>query len=111
MSGINSPIALADSWFTGEDQNIEWAIHDKAGNAIDTTGWTTQFRMATAQGGASVLTKSGSQILTSRIIVTFNAADTVGLAAKTYWYALSRLDAGVNQVLAFGDAVLQARVV
>jgi hypothetical protein len=107
----SSPITIKDAWFTGEDQNIDWDIRDPSGAQVDITGWTIQFRMATAQGGTSVLTKSGSQILDARTRIAVDAVDTSGLVAGKYWYALSRTDAGVNQVLAYGDAHLQARVI
>lgn len=106
-----SPIKVIDAWFKAEDQDIDWDIRDPSGDPVDITGWTIQFRMATAQGGTSVLTKSASQILDARCRITVASADTTSLAAAKYWYALSRTDSGVNQVLAYGDAHLQARVI
>lgn len=108
---VSSPIQIKDNWFTGEDQNIDWDIRDPSGAQVDVTGWSVQFRMASTQGGASVLTKSTTQILDARVRAAIAAADTTGLTAGKYWYALSRIDAGSNQVLAFGDAHLQSRVV
>jgi len=58
-----------------------------------------------------VLTKSATLTTPSSGICTVatTAADTSGLAAGTYFYALSRTDSGNNAVVAHGPAVLLGR--
>jgi hypothetical protein len=102
-------ITKADNWFVGEDQHIEFPIRDKPGNPVDIAGWTIQFRMSVTQGGASVLTKTATQVGADRCRVAIAAADTSGLAARNYWGTLSRTDTGLNQVLWDERALLQAR--
>jgi nitrogen fixation protein FixH len=102
-------ITKEDNWFVGEDQNIEWHIRDKAGTPIDISGWTIQFRMSVTEGGASVLTKSATQVASARCRVATAAADTTSLAARNYWGTLSRTDTGLNQVLWDERCLLQAR--
>lgn len=104
-------ITKEDGWYVGEDQNIEWDIRDHSGTNVDITGWSIQFRMSATEGGASVLTKSGTVVLTSRCRVVTLVADTTGLTAQTYHYTLSRTDGGFNQVLDSGTAILQSRIV
>jgi hypothetical protein len=109
MSAL-SPIKKVDAWFTGEDQNIDWDIRDESGDPVDITGWAIEFRMALVQGGTSVLTKAATILSTARARIAVAEADTTALAATKYFYTLSRTDSGYNQVLAYGDAFLQARV-
>jgi hypothetical protein len=110
--GVNAPIRKSDEWFVGEDQDYEWQVKSSATALKNITGFTIQFRMALAQGQASILTKSATVTngATGLCEVDFDAADTSGLAARKYWYTLSRTDSTHNQVLAYGDAFLQARV-
>jgi hypothetical protein len=103
------PITKEDNWFVGEDQNLEFPIRDKAGTPIDITGWTMQFRMSVTEGGASVLTLSGSQVASARIRFVSSAASTTGLAARNYWGTVSRTDTGLNQVVWDERCLLQAR--
>jgi hypothetical protein len=42
--------------------------------------------------------------------VTFIAADTDDFVPRIYWYTVSRIDVPHNQVLAYGEAHLQGRV-
>ena len=107
---MSKGITKDDNWFVGEDQNIEWDIRDKAGTPVDITGWAIQFRMAATNAGASVLTKSLTQVSTSRCRMVTLAADTSGLTPRNYYYTLSRTDTGLNQVLDDERALLQARV-
>jgi hypothetical protein len=97
-------------WFTGEDQNLEFDIRDDGGQQVDITLWTIEFRMAEAQGEAAFLTRNASQVLAARCRVDINDTDTSALAPTKYFYALSRTDPGFNQVLAYGDVLLQGRV-
>jgi hypothetical protein len=113
-----SPITLADGWFVGEDQAIQWTIYDldpatetSPPSAKNITGWTIQFKMSATEGGAAVLTKSASLTTPASGICTVATAqaDTAGFTADTYHYTLSRIDAGQNQVLSWGTAVLRGR--
>lgn len=115
----NSPITEADGWFIGEDQSFQWPITDldpltavSPPVAKDITGWTIQFRMAPTETGASVLTKTATLTtpLSGICTVAVAATDTPGLSPGTFHYTLARIDAGQNQVLAWGTAVLQGRV-
>jgi hypothetical protein len=68
--------------------------------------------MAADSGEASVLTKAMTiddpeHGITRASVV---AADTSGLPAGKYYYEVSRIDTGFNQVLAWGDAHLRARI-
>ena len=103
-------ITKFDDWFTGEDQLIEWDIRDNPGDPVDISGWSIQFKMATTPTGTSVLTKTASQVATSRCRVSVSAADTSALTPKTYYYTISRIDASLNSVLDSGTAILRARV-
>lgn len=103
-------ITEADNWFIAEDQNLEVPVRDKPGDPVDVAGWTIQFRMAVTRGGTSVLTKSGTVIAQDRARFVFLAADTSGLAARNYFYTVSRTDTGLNQVLIDARAHLQTRV-
>lgn len=109
--GREAPIDRQRGWFVGEDKPLKWNI--KNGDAaVDVTGYTTQFKMADQQGGTTVLTKNGTVTNAAAGEITVNsvAADTIGIVPGTYWYALSRVDAGSNTVLAYGYVLLQARV-
>jgi hypothetical protein len=107
---IESPITKKDMWFTGEDQNLEWDIRDDGGQQVDITLWTMEFRFAGAQGDAAIIIKPAIQVLPARARVTILDTDTGSLQATKYFYTLSRTDPGFNQVLAYGDAMLQGRV-
>jgi hypothetical protein len=109
--GVKSPITKADAWFVGEDQTFEF-LSLTGGRPDDITGWTVQFRMANKQGEPSVLTITA--VLTDPVAGVFQiptvSVDTASLEPEVYYYDVSRLDSGSNQVLAFGPAHLQARV-
>jgi len=111
LLGVKSPITEEDAWFVGEDQTFEF-LSLTSGRPDDVTGWTIQFRMATAKGEPSILTISAvlSDPTDGEFQIVTASADTASLEPETYYYDVSRLDSGSNQVLAFGDAVLQARV-
>jgi hypothetical protein len=110
---LQSPIAKSALWFTGEDQLIEWTVYQADKKTIqNVAGWNTEFRMALEPDGAAIIVKSGSIVdpALGTIRVTTDSADTDDLDPDTYHYTFSRTDAGFDQVLAFGNAVLQARV-
>jgi hypothetical protein len=103
-------VTKEDGFFVGEDQNFELPIRDRAGTPIDVTGWTTQFRMAVLEGGASILTKAGTQVAEDRIRFAFAAADTTGFTPRNYWATVSRTDTGLNQVVWSERFLIRARV-
>ena len=115
-----SNITAADGWFTGEDQALQWTIYDhdpltevSPNVAKNITGWTLQFKLATSVAGTAVLTKSASLTTPASGICTVNVAaatDYGSVPAGTYYYTVSRTDTGQNQVVAWGSAVINARV-
>jgi hypothetical protein len=107
-----SPITKAKGWFTGEDQTLRWIIDDASQDVVDISGWTIQFRMSATATGTSVLTKSATLTDPTNGVcsVAILAADTPAFTPGVYHYTLSRIDAGSNQVLSHGTAVLQGRV-
>lgn len=109
-----SPITLLDYWFAGEDQGIDWPVYapdDKT--LVNISGWTIEFRMSLGKGGTSMLTKAASipDPTAGLCRVFFSETDTAALAPRKYFYELWRLNAGFHQVIAHGDAHLQAMVV
>lgn len=114
-SSAYQPITAEDDWFEGEDQDIEFTIYRRSTNAAqDVTGWTLEFKLATAKGAVAVLTKSATLTTPASGVVTVSiaAADTAGLSLTqdtTYYYTLARTNAGANQIVAHGEAVIQVR--
>lgn len=115
-----SPITAAAGWFTGEDQALQWEVFDldpatetSPPTVKNITGWTIGFKMATTAAGTSVLTKAAALTtpLSGICTVSVAAADYGSVPAGTYYYTLSRTDSGLNQVIAWGTAVVNARVV
>lgn len=116
MSQISelSPITQLDYFFVGEDQSFLWPIYDDDDiTLINITTWTIQFKMSVGKGGTAVLTKSATleDPQNGLCRVSFLAADTSALAARKYFYTLTRTNAGFVNVLAHGDAHLQAKVI
>jgi hypothetical protein len=81
-------------------------------NAVNISGWSIQFRMSSTATGASVLTKTATLTDPTNGVcsVAIAAADTPAFSPGVYYYTLARIDAGSNQVLAYGTVVLQGRV-
>jgi hypothetical protein len=105
-----SPITEADAFFAGEDQSLRFTIYDDAQAAVNITGWTISWQLATAAApGTAVVTKAATLTnpATGVCTVALAPADTTGLAAGNYVYTLRRTDTGYTQVLAWGPVVLQ----
>lgn len=114
-----SAISASDGWFTGEDQSLRWTIYDadpltevSPNVAKNITGWTITFKLAASVAGTALLTKTAALTTPASGICTVSvaAADYGSVPAGTYYYTLSRTDSGQNQVLAWGTAVVNARV-
>ena len=104
-------ITAADHWFKGEDKSVVWDIVDANGSAQNMTGWTVTFNLySTKSTGSALLTKtaalSNGDGTNDRATITVADTDTEPLPAGTYIYELVRSDAGSEQVLAYGTAIL-----
>lgn len=115
---VGSNITATDGWFTGEDQQLRWTIYDadpltevSPNVAKNITGWAIQFKLSVTAAGAAVITKTAALTTPASGICTVTIASTdYGSApAGTYFFTLARTDAGQNQVLDSGTAVLNAR--
>lgn len=104
---------IDSGFFRGEDKAIVFTIKNTNGAAIDITGWTMSFRMASALWGTAVITKTPTLTTPASGICTVNlaSADTSGLTqdgnSTTYYYTLRRTNAGSRTELAFGHIVVQ----
>jgi len=107
----NSPISAADGLFVGEDQRLDWTIYGVDQEPQDITGWTITFKLATSQTATAAVTKTATLTTPAGGLcsVSLAAADTSGLTPGRWYYTLARTNAGNNQVLAYGNAVLQGR--
>ena len=108
----NQDITAADNWFKTEDKQIAWLITDSAGSPQTMTGWTVSFNMYSAKTSANALVTKTAAISNGdgtddRAVITVADTDTETLAAGTYVYELVRTDAGSEQVLAYGTALLR----
>jgi hypothetical protein len=108
-----SPITNLDDWVDGETQTFQWPVY--AANdrdLVDITGWSMEFRLAMAEGGASVLTRTMTLVIPemglSQVII--GPADTLALEPFIYWYEVWRIDTNQEQRLAFGNAHLKPGV-
>jgi hypothetical protein len=124
---FEAPITKADEWFVGEDRVFGFNIDDEATPAVPTNmaGWSLAWSLWPRKGGGAVLfTKTvgaGIEIVNSpapplgnggtnaRAEVTLARADTVTLPPGSYFFTLRRTNAGFENVLAYGDAVLRPR--
>ena len=111
----NSPITRDKRWFKGSRALLEIDVVDADGNTVDVSGYAMRWVLEAPPSSTDVLSKvyPGDDIsvgngsgTNDRVTVTIAAADTSGLAADTYRYALWRTDSGSEQLLAEGDAVL-----
>jgi hypothetical protein len=109
--GVRQNFTTDDAIFTAEDQTLQFTVYDESTNAAkDITGWAIQFKLASTQTGAALVTKSAT--LTTPVSgicqVALSAADLTQTAA-TLFYSLTRTDVGNVQVLAYGTFLLQGR--
>lgn len=112
-----SPITKADEWFTGKDKLLQFTIVNSADTAVDITSWTALKFVLTQPGAAAGVTPlisktTGSGIAHTTpasgiVTVTIEDTDTDNLAGGTYYYELSRTDAGYEDVLAYGNVDLR----
>ena len=107
----DQPFTQGDGIFTGEDISLTFYVTDDDGDAVNVTGWTTQFKIEPGQGQAASVTVAGAVAdgPNGVISVALTAANLTTAGAGKHWYVLARTDAGNARVLAFGDFVLQAR--
>jgi len=107
----------ADMWFVGEDKQLQFTILDEAGAAVNITGWSINFAVATSPGAAALVSKStasGIALTTPAsgiLTVTIADTDTDAIASGRYVYALKRMDNNTETVLAFGDVLLQGSAI
>ncbi len=108
-----SPITDLDGWFVGEDKTLQWVVYTDDDTTIQAvTGWTGTFKLGDSPGDvgfyseATVVADGPGGVLQ----VDSAAADTSALTPGTYWYTLSRTNAGFNAVLAEGPVTLKGRV-
>ena len=104
-------IKASDHFMVGEDKQIYWDITDSAGVAQSMSGWTLSFVLRRSQNSAtSALTKTPTvttgSAAANRALLTLAAADTKNLAPGTYAYSVARTDSGYQQILAYGDFVI-----
>lgn len=109
-----SDITEADEWFRGEKKTLRWVVDDGGNPASIPAGqntWTTVFVMRMAEDSPTVYLQldgeceDPSEGLWKAEVVH---GDTVGIPWGVYKYTFARVDPGFEQILAFGDAVLQA---
>jgi len=113
----HSPIESDDRWFRGEQKALTFYVVDADDAPLDVSGfamrWVLQ-RVGTATDalskttGDSEITVADGAGTNDAVTVVIEAADTADLTADVYHHALWRTDAGYEQLLAEGDAVLRA---
>lgn len=103
-------------WFKGEKKQLQIDIVDSNDTPVDVSSYAMRWVLEAPPSDTDILSKlyPGNDIsvgngdgTNDRVTVTINASDTSGLVADTYRYALWRTDAGDEQVLAEGAAVLR----
>jgi hypothetical protein len=104
-------IAKTEFWFKGEDQDIRFDVKQSDGTTAQTmTGWTLVWELKDSPEGTVRITKTpsiGNGVGTDdRATVSVVDTDTESLGAGTYYHHLRRSDAGSEQILSHGDAVL-----
>jgi hypothetical protein len=107
-------ITIGDGFFRGEDKSIVFTIVQSDGTTPQNiTGWTLTFRMATAQYGAAVITKTPTLTtpLSGICTVTLASADTSSLTQdgtdQVYYYDLRRTDSGSRAEIAYGTITVR----
>jgi hypothetical protein len=108
-----SPITELHDWHIAEDQTFEWPVYAANNKDLEAIfGWTIEFRMAKTRRGTAVITKTASLDDPENGLCSVLAAqaDSASLAPGNYYYYLSRIDSGFNQVLAEGPVKLLPRI-
>jgi hypothetical protein len=103
------PFTGSDGIFTGEDISPFFPVYADNGDLLDPSTWNTQMKIGPSQGAAAVVTVNGTEAAAG-ITVPLTAANLTTLGAGEHWYELSRIDAGLNRVIAYGEFVVQARL-
>jgi hypothetical protein len=120
----NSPITADAEWFIGADHQMVFGpVLDGDNVPVDITGWSLSWmlkRRLNDLDALALLTKTpaitGSYNVvaasnTQRAVVTIADTDTDAFVARVdYRHELKRMDAGSEQVLAYGTAVLKRGV-
>lgn len=116
----SAPIDIEDRWYAGEAKNLHFDIVDADDAPLDVSTYALQWTLeavtpgggavvdvlAKATGGAGITVTDGAAT-GDRVVVAVAAADTVALQPGVYRHALWRTDAGSEQLLSEGPAVLQ----
>lgn len=113
--GAQADIPYGKGWFKDEDKIIIFYVRDDDDVEVDITGWSLEWTLKTsATAGFAAITKTVGSGITivdgegGQANVTISASDTDDLAPATYHHSLRRTDAGFEQTLASGRAVLRA---
>lgn len=114
-----SPIRKSDNWFIGEDKVLQFTIDDGGDPplAVDITTFTLTFTLRSCLNfppDAPDLTKTSPAGITihdgpngiARVLI--DDVDTDAFEPGRYFYELKRTNAGFEQVLAFGEAILRS---
>lgn len=109
MGAKTSPVTDAEAVHLGEDRVYQFTVTDKAGNAVDITGFTLDWKLFDDEGGLTLLTLSmatGDIAITNGPAgiyqVTTKAAATAGLTSGRLFYKTRRIDTGFFIALAKG---------
>lgn len=110
---IEAPISEDDRWFVGEDKILRWTVTTAADPLVpqDVTGWAVELvirrRRDTTSAPIATLPVPVIDGPSGSVAVPVSADVTAGLEGGVYHYVLRRVDAGANQVLAYGPIVLR----
>lgn len=105
---VEANITEEARFFTGEDKSLVFTVRDGNGRLMNITGWSLEWKLATALAGEPILILTGSitdgPIGRCKVIVP--AGDTTDLLPGTYFYDLRRVDLGSYAELAYGTLEL-----
>jgi hypothetical protein len=109
-------ITQSDNWFVGEDKTFLVDVVQSDGSTPQAmTGWALTHEIMDRAGGTVQLSHTVGDGITigngdgtnDRATVTITDAEGETLGAGTYYHRLRRTDAGSEQMLSFGSAVLK----
>lgn len=106
----NAPIGRSAKWFVGDDITFEHSVVDAAGAARDITGWALQWTLREYPDDPDIVLQVSASVTNGtggKAQVTIADTDTDSLPARWYSYALRRTDAGAEETVAWGRALLQ----
>ena len=121
---LKSPITSEHQLFTGTDKGLEFSIFQKdTVTPQNITGWSLSWVLkrslsdtdaaakitkTTASGIVITGTYSTNPAVNTQVArVTLSDDETLVLAARLYQHELKRMDAGFEEVLAFGSVFLK----